>query len=68
MYLKSKKKSSTNYDYKVEYIKSLACLNGGINQIKELDFELEKIKRKMELFLESEKKLLSGQLQIYLED
>ena len=58
VFKKVKKKSSTNYDYKIEYLKSLACLNGGINQIKELDFELEKIKRKIELLLKSRKKII----------
>ena len=58
VFKKVKKKSSTNYDYKIEYLKSLACLNGGINQIKELDFELEKIKEKFELLLKSRKKII----------
>ena len=58
LFKKVNKITFVNYNSKIEYIKSLACLNGGINQIKELDFELDELIRKMELLLKSRKKIV----------
>ena len=58
VFKKVSKKISFYYDHKTEYIKSLACIKGGIDQIKKLDLELENTNKKMELFLKSRKKIV----------